>query len=61
MYFSFFVQLLYEDILSHNTLLETITAKSARITENYVAQLELQELQERYNTVKDNAMVIIVI
>lgn len=61
MYFSFFVQLLYEDILSHNTLLETITAKSARITENYVAQLELQELQERYITVKDNAMVIIVI
>lgn len=51
-------QLLYEEVLTHNTLLDTITAKSASITENYVAQLELQDLQERYNTVKDNAMVI---
>lgn len=50
-------QLLYEEVLSHNTLLETIAAKSANIAENYVAQLELQDLQERYNTVKDNAMV----
>lgn len=51
-------QLLYEEVLTHNTLLDTITAKSASITENYVTQLELQDLQERYNTVKDNAMVI---
>lgn len=50
-------QLLYEEVLSHNTLLDTITAKSASIAENYVAQLELQDLQERYNTIKDNAMV----
>ncbi|XP_037550764.1 nesprin-1 [Nematolebias whitei] len=49
-------KLLYEDVLSHNSLLETITVKSAGITENYVTQLELQELQERYNAVKDNAM-----
>lgn len=51
-------QLLYEEVLSHSTLLDTITAKSASITENYVTQLELQDLQERYNTIKDNAMVI---
>ncbi|XP_023283796.1 nesprin-1-like, partial [Seriola lalandi dorsalis] len=49
-------KLLYEEVLSHNTLLDTITAKSASIAENYVAQLELQDLQERYNTIKDNAM-----
>lgn len=50
-------QLLYEEVLTHSTLLDTITAKSASIAENYVAQLELQDLQERYNTIKDNAMV----
>ena len=51
-------QLLYEEVLGHSTFLETITAKSLSISENYVTQLELQELQERYNTIKDNAMVI---
>lgn len=51
-------QLLYEEVLSHSPLLDTITAKSASIAENYVAQLELQDLQERYNTIKDNSMVI---
>jgi len=56
--FSFSFQLLYEEVLSHSTLLDTITAKSAGITENYVTQLELQELQEHYNTVKDSAMVL---
>ncbi|TNM95813.1 hypothetical protein fugu_016896 [Takifugu bimaculatus] len=49
-------KLLYEEVLSHNTLLDTITAKSACISENFVTQLELQDLQERYNAVKDNAM-----
>ncbi|KAJ0008744.1 hypothetical protein NQD34_016159 [Periophthalmus magnuspinnatus] len=49
-------KLLYEEVLSHNALLETITAKSLSISENYVTQLELQDLQERYNTIKDNAM-----
>lgn len=51
------LQLLYEEVLSHSTLLDTISAKSASIAENYVAQLELQDLQERYNSIKDNAMV----
>lgn len=50
--------MLYEEVLSHNTLLETITAKSASISENFVSQLELQDLQERYNTIKDSALVM---
>lgn len=45
-------------MLSHSTLLETITAKSASISENFVTQLELQDLQERYNAIKDNALVM---
>lgn len=52
-----FFQLLYEEVLSHNTLLDTITAKSSCISENFVTQLELQDLQERHNSVKDNVMV----
>lgn len=52
------MQLLYEEVLSHSTLLDTITAKSVSISENFVTQLELQDLQERYNNIKDNAMVI---
>lgn len=56
-YFSTLLQLLYEEVLSHSTQLDTISAKSASISENFVTQLELQDLQERYNTIKDNAMV----
>lgn len=55
---SLLLQLLYEEVLSHSAQLDTIAAKSANIPENYVAQLELQDLQERFNTIKDNAMVI---
>lgn len=51
-------QLLHEEVLSHSTLLETITAKSASISENFVTQLELQDLQERYNGIKENALVM---
>ena len=50
-------QLLHEEVLSHSSLLETITAKSASMAEHYVAQLELQDLQERYNTVRHRAKV----
>lgn len=50
--------MLYEEVLSHSSLLETITAKSASISENFVTQLELQDLQERYNGIKDNALVM---
>lgn len=55
--FLFQFQLLYEEVLSHSTLLDTITAKSDSISENFVTQLELQDLQERYNTIKDSTMV----
>ncbi|KAK6304736.1 hypothetical protein J4Q44_G00253220 [Coregonus suidteri] len=47
-------KLLYEEVLSHSSLLDTITMKGANMAEHYVTQLELQDLQERYNTVKDN-------
>ncbi|XP_061651777.1 nesprin-1 isoform X12 [Phyllopteryx taeniolatus] len=49
-------KLLHEEVLGHDTLLATIVAKSASIAENYVAQLELQDLQERYDIIKDNAV-----
>ncbi|XP_077587652.1 nesprin-1 [Stigmatopora nigra] len=48
-------KLLHEEVLSHDALLATIVTKSASIAENYVAQLELQDLQERYESIKDNA------
>ncbi|XP_045574102.1 nesprin-1 isoform X3 [Salmo salar] len=48
-------KLLYEEVLSHSSLLDTITMKGANMAEHYVTQLELQDLQERYNNVKDNA------
>lgn len=50
-------QLLYEEVLSHSSLLDTITVKGTNMAEHYVTQLELQDLQERYNNVKDNAKV----
>nr|XP_057913481.1 nesprin-1 isoform X6 [Doryrhamphus excisus] len=48
-------KLLYEEVLSHDALLATIMAKSASIAENYVTQLELQDLQDRYGAIKDSA------
>lgn len=50
-------QLLHEEVLSHSALLDTISMKSANMAEHYVTQLELQDLQERYNAVRENAMV----
>lgn len=44
--------------MSHGTLLETIASKSASISENFVTQLELQDLQEHYKSIKDNALVM---
>ena len=46
-------QLLHKEVLSHS---DTITTNSA-MAKHYVAQLELQDLQEHYNTVKDKAKV----
>lgn len=50
-------QLLLEEVLNHQTLLETIAAKSAGMGENYATQLELQELEEQYGAVRDRASV----
>ncbi|XP_074043952.1 nesprin-1 isoform X5 [Macrotis lagotis] len=45
-------KLLNEEVLSHSSLLETIEVKGAGMTEHYVTQLELQDLQERYKAIK---------
>ncbi|XP_062428373.1 nesprin-1 isoform X2 [Rhea pennata] len=46
-------KLLSEEVLSHSSLLETIEMKGNAMTEHYVTQLELQDLQERYRFLKD--------
>ncbi|KAM9000867.1 nesprin-1 isoform 8-T9 [Sarcophilus harrisii] len=46
-------KLLNEEVLSHSSLLETIEVKGAGMTEHYVTQLELHDLQERYKAIKD--------
>lgn len=44
-------------MLSHGSLLETIQVKRAAMTEHYVTQLELQDLQERHQVLKEKAKV----
>ena len=51
------LQLLSEEVLSHSSLLETIEVKGSGMAEHYVAQLELQDLQERYKFLKDRTRV----
>nr|XP_045014662.1 nesprin-1 isoform X2 [Jaculus jaculus] len=46
-------KLLNEEVLSHSSLLETIEVKEAGMTEHYVTQLEFQDLQERYQAIKE--------
>ncbi|XP_060128741.1 nesprin-1 isoform X4 [Zootoca vivipara] len=46
-------KLLKEEVFSHSTLLETIEIKGMGMTEHYVTQLELQDLRERYQFLKD--------
>ncbi|XP_027759675.1 nesprin-1 isoform X4 [Empidonax traillii] len=46
-------KLLSEEVLSHNSLLETIEVKGSGMAEHYIAQLELQDLQERYKFLKE--------
>lgn len=53
----FILQLLNEEVLSHGSLLETIQVKRAAMTEHYVTQLELQDLQERHQVLKEKAKV----
>ncbi|XP_038195664.1 nesprin-1 isoform X2 [Arvicola amphibius] len=48
-------KLLNEEVLSHSSLLETIEVKGAGMTEHYVTQLELQDLQERHQAIKERA------
>ncbi|XP_016071417.1 PREDICTED: nesprin-1 [Miniopterus natalensis] len=48
-------KLLTEEVLSHSSLLETIEIKGASMTEHYVTQLELQDLQERYRAIRERA------
>lgn len=51
------LQLLNEEVLSHNSLLETIEVKGKGMAEHYIAQLELQDLQERYKFLKERTKV----
>lgn len=55
--FSF--QLLYEEVLSHSSPLETIATKGSNMAEHYTTQQEVQQLQCRYNTLKEKAKVLI--
>lgn len=50
-------QLLLEDVLSHSSVLDVISMKGSSMAEHYVTQLEIQDLQERYNIVKNKAQV----
>ncbi|XP_062833321.1 nesprin-1 isoform X16 [Anolis carolinensis] len=49
-------KLLKEEVFSHSTLLETIEVKGMGMTEHYVTQLELQDIRERYQFLKDRIM-----
>ncbi|KAG1946578.1 nesprin-1 [Pimephales promelas] len=48
-------KLLSEDVLSHSSVLDVISMKGSNMAEHYVTQLEIQDLQERYNIVKNKA------
>ncbi|XP_055471872.1 nesprin-1 isoform X4 [Psammomys obesus] len=52
-------KLLNEEVLSHSSLLETIEVKRAGMTEHYVTQLELQDLQERHQAIKERAKEVV--
>ncbi len=51
------VQLLYEEVLSHSSPLETIATKGSNMTEHTATQQEIQKLSERYTAIKDKAKV----
>lgn len=50
-------QLLYEEVLSHSSPLETIATKGSSMAEHCATQQEVQQLQSRYNNLKDKAKV----
>lgn len=59
-YFCVFItfQLLYEEVLSHSSPLETIATKGSNMAEHYTTKQEVQQLQCRYNALKEKAKVL---
>lgn len=51
------LQLLYEEVLSHSSPLETIATKGSNMAEHYTTQQEVKQLQLRYDAIKDKAKV----
>lgn len=51
------LQLLYEEVLSHSSPLETIATKGSSMAEHCATQQEVQQLQSRYDSLKDKAKV----
>lgn len=54
---TYFRQLLYEEVLSHTSLLETIATKGSNLPEHSATQQEVQKLSEQYGAIKDKAKV----
>ncbi|KAM4529485.1 nesprin-1 isoform 3-T3 [Fundulus diaphanus] len=48
-------KLLYEEVLSHSSPLETIATKGSNMAEHCTTQQEVQQLQCRYNALKEKA------
>ncbi|XP_033998692.1 nesprin-1 isoform X2 [Trematomus bernacchii] len=48
-------KLLYEEVLSHSSPLETIATKGSNMAEHYTTKQEVQQLQCRYNALKEKA------
>ncbi|CAI5683845.1 unnamed protein product [Oreochromis niloticus] len=48
-------KLLYEEVLSHSSPLETIATKGSNMAEHYTTQQEVQQLQCRFNSLKEKA------
>ncbi|XP_016311636.1 nesprin-1-like isoform X6 [Sinocyclocheilus anshuiensis] len=48
-------KLLYEEVLSHSSPLETIATKGSNMTEHTATQQDIQKLSERYTAIKDKA------
>ncbi|XP_067272909.1 nesprin-1 isoform X4 [Pseudorasbora parva] len=53
-------KLLYEEVLSHSSPLETIATKGSNMTEHTATQQEIQKLSERYTTIKDKAKAAVI-
>ncbi|KTG32408.1 hypothetical protein cypCar_00041688, partial [Cyprinus carpio] len=48
-------KLLYEEVLSHSSPLETIATKGSNVTEHAATQWEIQKVSERYTAIKVKA------